>query len=65
LASNYDRLKAEGLILDDCPEEHRAVLNDLTEDEMKVILGVKARLAEADASLGAGAKPAFTNCIAF
>jgi hypothetical protein len=65
LGSNYDRLRAEGLIFKDCPEEHRAVLNALTEDEMKVILDVKARLAEADASLGAGAKPEFTNCIAF
>jgi hypothetical protein len=65
LSSNYERLKAEGLIFKDCPDPHRQVLNDLTDDEMEVILSVKERLAEADASVGAHAVPPFTNCIGF
>lgn len=65
MTSNYETLKAAGLILGECPEAHQDVLNELSEDEMQVILGVKDRLAEADASIGAVARPHFTNCIAF
>jgi hypothetical protein len=65
LSSNYQRLKEEGLIFKDCPDPHQEVLNNLTDDEMEVILSVKARLDEADAAVEAYALPPFTNCIGF
>jgi hypothetical protein len=65
LSSNYERLKTEGLILNECPDAHKEVLNNLSEDEMEVILNVKARLEEADAAVGAELPPRFTNCVAF
>jgi hypothetical protein len=65
LSSNYERLKTEGLILNECPDPHKEVLNNLSEDEMQVILDVKARLDEADAAIGAERRPPFTNCVAF
>jgi hypothetical protein len=65
LPNNFDKLKAAGLILNECPEAHQEVLNSLSEDEMQVIMDVRDRLAEADAAVGAEQRPAFTNCIAF
>jgi hypothetical protein len=65
VASNYERLKTEGLILNECPDPHKEVLNNLSEEEMEVILKVKARLDEADAAVGWERPAPFTNCVAF
>jgi hypothetical protein len=49
MARNTDRLQEAGLIADTerVPEEHRKFLEDLSDDEVKVLIGIKARLDEA------------------
>jgi hypothetical protein len=68
--TNLERLKAEGLIRKDLPEDHRAVVDSLTDDEVEILISVKRRLDEADESQGLGPPapgelPGFTTWVIF
>jgi hypothetical protein len=66
LASNFEKLEDRGLILTSTlPKAHRDVLDDLSDEEMRVILDVADRLAEADQKEGLAERPAFTNYFTF
>ena len=65
MLGNYEKLDKAGLILTELPEPHRKVVDDLSDDEMKVLLDVGQRLTDADVEIDAERKPAFANCIAF
>jgi hypothetical protein len=59
-----ERLKEAGLITtsEELPREYQAVVEGLTDDELDVVVAVKRRLDEADASSKAGP---FTNYMVF
>ena len=51
---NFQRLRDAGIIrTDDPPQEHRAVIDGLGDDEVNVLLGVWEKLHEADRESGA------------
>ena len=49
-AGNLQRLQAAGLILQALPEEHQAVVDKLTADEVDILVSIKQRLDAADES---------------
>jgi hypothetical protein len=68
--TNLERLQAEGLIRNDLPEDHQAVVDSLTDDEVEIIISVNRRLDEADESHGLapappGELPGFTTFVIF
>jgi hypothetical protein len=66
LASNCEILEDAGLALTSVfPKAHRDVIDNLTDEEMAVILEVAARLAKADQKEGLTGRPAFTTFYTF
>jgi hypothetical protein len=66
LAGNLDRLEDAGLILTTAlPQAHREVLEDLSEEEVRVIVSVATRLRQADQDAGLVARAPFTYWISF
>jgi hypothetical protein len=68
--TNLERLQAVGLIRQDLPEDHMAVVDSLTDDEVETLVSVKKRLDEADESHGlppveAGELPGFATFVIF
>jgi DNA-binding MarR family transcriptional regulator len=66
MASNVSKLEAAGLVYSKTlPQEHRKVLNGLTEEEMDVILSVAKQLAKADRAARLRSRPPFTTYMTF
>lgn len=69
--TNFERLDDAGLIMDreNLPEDHRAVVDALTSDEVDILVGIKARLDAADKARGIerppGEPPGFTTYVIF
>jgi hypothetical protein len=68
--TNFERLKAAGLIVKDpLPKEHQAVIDALTADEVDIIESITARLDAADRLEGIEpVQPGghgFTTCVIF
>jgi hypothetical protein len=69
--TNLDRLEAVGLIFDreNLPEDHEAVVEALTNDEVDILESIKERLDAADKlrglEPGPGGRPAFTTWVIF
>lgn len=49
---NFETLMEAGLIVGDLPAAHRAVIDDLSKQEVDMLVGVYLRLSEADAAEG-------------
>lgn len=66
VAGSFEKLEDAGLIVaGSVPQAHRDVLDDLSDEEVSVILDVAARLAEADQDEGLVGSPAFTRYFTF
>lgn len=66
MAGSFEKLEDAGLIVaGSVPQAHRDVLDDLSDEEVSVILDVAARLAEADQDEGLVGSPAFTRYFTF
>lgn len=64
MQSNLDKLEAAGVIVKTpLSPEYAEVLEGLSEEEVDVIVSVKARLDEAGASVGRAPSETFTNFI--
>jgi hypothetical protein len=69
--TNFERLKNAGLILEEpLSEDHQAVVDGLTRDEVDILVSIKTRLDEADESQGLappqpGELPGFTTYVIF
>jgi len=64
MSENFDALKEAGVIVN--PEllaEYEQVIDDLTEEELNVIIDVKRRLDEAGAAAGRTSAETFTQFI--
>jgi hypothetical protein len=69
-SSNLERLQAAGLIRAELPEDHQAVVDGLTGDEVDILVSIKQRLDAADEAQGLpppepGELPPFTNFIIY
>jgi hypothetical protein len=71
MASNLDRLEDAGLIMKDLPGPYVAVVEGLTDAEVDILVAVKRRLDEADAThfgdteAASGALPRFVSYVVF
>lgn len=68
--TNLQRLTDAGLIMQDLPEPHQAVVEGLTDDEVEILLSIRRRLDEADKRHGVeppgpGEPPGFTTYVIF
>jgi hypothetical protein len=68
--TNFERLKKAGLVVKEpLPDEHQAVIDALTGDEIDIIESITARLLAADRLEGLEpaepGKPGFANCVIF
>jgi hypothetical protein len=55
--TKLERLTDAGLILDDLPPDHQAVVEALTRDEVDILVSIKQRLDAADKAQGFGPPP--------
>jgi flagellar motor switch protein FliG len=65
LTGNLEQLEDAGLIVETLPKAHSEVVRNLSDEEVKVIVAVAARLRKADQDEGLGTKAAYTRFIHF